>query len=150
MFRKNIYIKNTKKYGKSIFVKRNFKKGETVFIVCGPIIKKPNIYTIPISFDLYLDPIPFLGKELNHSCEPNCGIKDRTRIVAMKNIKKDEEITIDYAMIILKYNPKLLKQNIKCKCGNKNCRGEFGSYRKLSKELKKKYKGFISDYLIEK
>lgn len=144
---KNIYYKNTKNYGKSIFVAKNFKKGETVFIVCGPIIKKPSIYTVPIDFDLYIDPMP-PGKILNHSCEPSCGIKNRTEVVAMRNLKKDEEITIDYAMIVPKYDEKKLKQNIVCKCGSKNCRGKFGSCNNLSKKLKKKYKGFISDYLL--
>jgi uncharacterized protein len=150
MFEKNIYVKNTEKYGKSIFAKRNFKKEEEVFIICGPIVKKPTIYTVPISFDLFIDPLPLAGKELCHSCEPNCGIKNRNVIVAMKNIKKDEEITIDYAMIVPKYNSRVLKQNTKCNCGSKNCRGKFGSYQKLSEELKRKYKGFISEYLTEK
>lgn len=147
MFEDKIYIKETGKCGKSIFAKKDFKKGEAVLIICGPIVKKPSIYTVPIDYELYIDPIP-PSKYLCHSCNPSCGIKNRNVIVAMKTIRKDEEINIDYAMIIPRYNPKLLKQEIKCKCENENCRGEFGSYEKLSNELKKKYKGFISDYLI--
>jgi uncharacterized protein len=147
MIEDNVYINETEKYGKSIFAKKNFKRGDVVLIVCGPIVKKPSIYTVPIDYGLYIDPIPPC-KYLCHSCNPNCGIKKRNMVVAMKNIKKGEEINIDYAMIIPKYNSKLLKQSIICKCGNENCRGVFGSYVKLSKELKKKYKGFISDYLI--
>jgi uncharacterized protein len=143
----NIYFADSGRYGSTIFAAKKFKKGETVFIVCGPIIKKPSIYTVPIDFDLYIDPIA-PGKFLNHSCEPSCGIKNRTEIVAMKDLDKDEEITIDYAMIVPEYDDLKLKQKIVCHCGAKKCRGEFGSYETLPLELKEKYKGYISDYLI--
>ena len=147
MVEDNTYINKTGKYGRSIFAKKNFKRGDVVLIVCGPIVKKPSIYTVPIDYGLYIDPIP-PSKYLCHSCNPSCGIKNRNVVVAMKSIKKDEKVDIDYAMIIPKYDSKLLKQDIRCKCGHENCREEFGSYEKLSNELKKKYRGFISDYLI--
>lgn len=144
--RQNIVFKKTRKYGTSIFAARNFRKGEIVFVVSGPIVKKPSIYTVPIDFGLYIDPLP-PGKLLNHSCEPSCGVRHRTEVVAMRNVKRGDEITIDYAMIVPKYGSKLLKQDITCHCGSKSCRGEFGSYEKLPLKLKMKYKGFISDYL---
>jgi uncharacterized protein len=34
----------------------------------------------------------------NHSCNPNCGIKDLFKIVSMRPILKGEEITWDYEM----------------------------------------------------
>ena len=144
----NFLFKKTIKYGTSIFAAKNFRRGEVVFVVSGPIVKKPSIYTVPIDFGLYIDPLP-PGKMLNHSCEPSCGIRRRTGVVAMRNLKKGDEITIDYAMIVPKYDPKLLKQNISCRCGSKICRGEFSSYEKLPPKLKQKYKGFISDYLTK-
>lgn len=142
-----IYLKETAEYGKSIFASRSFVKGETVFVISGPIVKTPSIYTVPIDFDLYIDPIE-PGKFLNHSCDPSCGIKNRTEVVAMRDLQKDEEINIDYAMVVSKYDNLKLKQEITCKCGSKICRGKFGSFDSLSNELKEKYKGFISDYLL--
>lgn len=146
--KENIYYKETDNYGKSIFTARNFKRGETVFVICGPIIKNPTIYTIPIDFNLFINPLP-PGKFLNHSCEPSFGIKNRTEVVAMRDLEKDEEVKIDYAMIVFDYDQTRLKQDLTCKCGSKICRGKFGSYKNLSNELKKKYAGFFSDYLIE-
>src|SRR3989338_6894627 len=35
---------------------------------------------------------------INHSCDPNCGIRGSLEIVAMRDIEPGEEITIDYAM----------------------------------------------------
>jgi len=85
---KNIYVKQTKTHGKSIFAKKNFRKGEIVFLICGSITKKPSIFTIPIDFNLFINPLPLSGRELCNSCDPNSGIKNRNQIVAKKSIKK--------------------------------------------------------------
>ncbi len=145
---KNIYYKETNNYGRSIFAKRKFKQGEIVFVISGPIVKIPTIYTVPIDTDLFIDPL-LPGKFLNHSCEPSCGIQNRTEVVAMHDLEKDEEIRIDYAMIVLDYDQVRLKQDLTCSCGSKICRRKFGSYRNLSSELRQKYEGFISDYLLQ-
>jgi uncharacterized protein len=142
------YLKDTKRYGKSIFANQNIQKDEIVFTIQGPIVKKPSIYTVPIDHDLYVDPSS-PGKFLNHSCEPTCGIKNKTQVIAMHDLRKDDEITIDYAMIVPQYDEKKLKQNITCHCGSKKCRGEFGSYKALPANLRQKYKGYISDYLFD-
>ena len=39
-----------------------------------------------------------IARYINHSCEPNCGIKDLFTLVAMRNIKKGEELLWDYDM----------------------------------------------------
>lgn len=147
---KNVYIKETKNRGKSLFANKSFKKGEFVFLVAGPIVNKGTIYTIPISKNLFIDPVPVdnFGKYFCHSCDPNAGIKQRTMVVAFKDIKRDEEITIDYAMIVDEYGDEMTPENIICKCGSKNCRGELGSWFKLPKGIKEKYKGFVSEYLL--
>jgi len=151
MYENNVYVKETGNYGKNIFANRRFRRGETVFVVCGPMIKRGSIYTIPIDFGLWIDPVPVNNpaRYLCHSCDPNCGIKNRTRVVAMKKINKGEEITIDYAMIISRYGKEMSEKRRICKCQSKNCRGKLGSYRELPEKLKVKYKGFISDYLTK-
>lgn len=151
-FKQNVYVKKTKHKGKSVFANKLFKKGEFIFLIAGPIVTKGTIYTIPITKGLWIDPAPVdnLGKYLCHSCDPNAGIKQRTRVVAFKNIKKDEEIAIDYAMIVYKYGNEISKESLICKCGSKNCRGELGSWSKLPKKIKEKYKGFVSEYLLHK
>lgn len=147
---KNVYVKGIKDKGKTIFANRPFKKGEFIFLIAGPIVSKGTIYTIPIGQELFVDPVPIdnLGKYLCHSCEPNAGIKQRTMVVAFESIKKDEEVTIDYAMIVNKYGDEMTPENIICKCGSKNCRGELGCWFKLPREIKEKYKGFVSEYLL--
>ncbi len=144
----NIQIKETETKGKIIFANRDFEKDEVVFVVCGPIVNKPSIYTIPIDKGLFIDPLCGAGKELCHSCEPNCGIKNRTQVVAMREINEGEEINIDYAMIVPHYSSEMTEENRVCRCGCSNCRGKLGAFCELSEELKEKYKGYISEFLL--
>ena len=56
--------------------------------------------SIQIDDDLYLvaDETPEPGDMLNHSCEPNAGLRGSSLLVAMRGIGIGEEITFDYAM----------------------------------------------------
>ena len=51
---------------------------------------------------------------VNHSCESNTTVKNRSDI-AIKNIKKGEEITSNYSSHGI--------ESFKCKCGSKGCKG---------------------------
>lgn len=58
---------------------------------------------------------------INHSCNPNCEVLDYKKqlwIFAMKDIKKNEELTYDYGF---SYD-KDYKQYV-CRCGSRNCVG---------------------------
>lgn len=147
----NIYAKETGVYGKSLFAKKDFKKGELVFVACGPIVTAPNLYTIPIDWNLYIEPrIPGenLCQYICHSCEPNLGIKSRNMFVALRNIATDEEVAIDYAMLVYEYRNIVPFEGRICTCGRKTCRGQFGAFTELTPELKEKYAGYISDFLL--
>lgn len=54
-------------------------------------------------------------KYVNHSCDPNTEIKNR-RDMAMRDIKKGEEITSDYT-------GQGSSTSFICKCGSEKCRG---------------------------
>lgn len=54
---------------------------------------------------------------LNHSCEGNCGFDDEGDFVAIRDIKKGEELTYDYGLV--ESNPNF---NMKCNCRSKTCR----------------------------
>lgn len=156
----NIYAKDSGVYGKSLFAKRDFKKGELVFVAFGPIITEPNFYTIPIAYEADRDrlllieprePEGNLSQYICHSCEPNLGIKKRTTFVAMHNIKKDIEVTIDYAMIAPEFPEPAWEgwKDWKCLCGGKNCRGKVKGYFQLNENERKKYTGYVSDFILE-
>ena len=155
-WQENISVKKTPHKGLSLFANKAFKRGNAIFLIGGPIVTKweRTKYTVPISFDLAIDPVAVdnVAKYLCHSCEPTAGIHQRTVVVALRDISVGEEVAIDYAMIVDQYDEYIGKiitrEDIICRCEAPTCRGEFGSYNKLTPELKEKYQGFISDYLI--
>ncbi len=134
----NIYISNTKDKGKTYFAKKDFKKGEIVMYLCGPIVFEPSDYTCPIGFGVFIDPTDLGGMYLNdYGVNANLGIKQRTELVAIRDIKKDEEIGIAYFMFVPRYitNSTAYKLNL-------------STFSNLSKENKEKFREYTSDYLF--
>ena len=84
-----------------------------------------------------------LGRYANHSCDPNCGIKNYFDLVAMKPIAVGEQITWDYAMT--ENNDWFML----CRCGAPRCRKLITGYRNLPPEFREAYKGFVSQWLID-
>lgn len=131
--KKSYEIKETKEKGRGVFAKQNISKGIFVAEYIGQItpilevdIKAYGDYLM--AYDDTSCIVPDLHAEgahlINHSCDPNCWIvNDKNHIFfkAIRNIKKNEEITIDYL-----YPPLSLgcaNCTHICKCGSKNCRG---------------------------
>jgi uncharacterized protein len=108
---------------RGVFAARDFKKGETV-MAWHPIkiLSKEEADNLPENekhfVSNYRDGEYVLQDEperyVNHSCDPNThviGMAD----VALKEIKKGDEITSDYS-------DGGLLQHFECTCGSKNCR----------------------------
>jgi len=85
-----------------------------------------------------------LARLANHSCEPNCGIRDLLTITAMRDIKAGEEITWDYAMTEDDGEWSMI-----CLCGTDSCRNIVKGYSYLPHEFRERYKGFISSWLLD-
>ena len=118
-----ILIKDSRIHGKGVFANRDFKKGEIVLKYnLKPLTKeefdnlseKEKHYTSKENEKYFLFPSP--ERFVNHSCEANTNPKNKCD-VAIRDIKKGEEITTDYT----KDNVPGL--NMKCNCGSKNCKG---------------------------
>lgn len=143
-----------KKHSRALFATEAIRKGEIIGAFDGKIYKAENASHIPNEPPIYAQDhaIQFakdkyrdskgIARLVSHSCEPNCGVKDKFKIIAMRNIKKGEELSFDYDM------SENSDWRMKCECGNKNCRKVVGSYNKLPQKIREKYKGYISSYLI--
>ncbi|MCX6794847.1 MAG: SET domain-containing protein [Candidatus Falkowbacteria bacterium] len=68
----------------------------------------------------------------NHSCSPNVAYDKRGNYVAARNIKKDEELFLDYGWMFDQ------KFKMKCACGAPNCRGLVTGQDSLNSEFRKK------------
>jgi hypothetical protein len=76
-------------------------------------------YAYPISKEVFIiwDADPTEWAPQNHSCNPNCAY-DGLNVVALRKIKKGEELTLDYAQFLDKN-----MEPFHCNCGSPNCRG---------------------------
>ncbi len=90
-----------------------------------------------------------LVPKVNHSCDPNCGIKINETgahdFVARQDIKVGDELTFDYAMRNYSINYFLMS----CECGSQHCRQKITGYKDLPESRKEAYSGFIAPYLLE-
>jgi hypothetical protein len=85
------------------------------------------------------------GDSINHSCEPNCGMRNATTIVAMRDIAVGEELTFDYAM-----SDASDYDEFNCNCGTSLCRGRVRADDWRLDTLRQRYKGFFSPYIQRK
>jgi hypothetical protein len=85
------------------------------------------------------------GDSINHSCEPNCGMRNATTIVAMRDIAIGEELTFDYAM-----SDASDYDEFDCNCGTSLCRGRVCADDWRLDTLRHRYKGFFSPYIQRK
>ncbi len=88
------------------------------------------------------------GRNINHSCTPNCGWRGRFQLVAMRNIKEGEELFVDYDTM----EDSDWVMPSECKCGTPRCRKVIKGFRFLPRDVVEEYvKGkYISEWLIEK
>jgi len=144
-----IVIKPARGKGLGAFANRDFKKGEIIihsdYTKNKRIVTKKDIPTLTPDEQNHLD---YIGDEkfvvdyspislVNHSCDPNAFVRYKTMkikdVVAIKNIKKGEEISYDYA------TDAAFEWVMKCRCRKANCRKViYGNYLKLPKKWQEK------------
>jgi len=149
----NNIIVGQSKFGKGIFANKDFNKGELIFELQGSTIKfvdtlnlgNEECYPIQIDIDKYIYLIaPY--KYINHSCSPNSGIKNKTKLVALKKIKQNEEILYDYSTTMLERS-----WTMTCECNSKNCRKKITDFDLLPLNIQQKYikLGIVPDYCLD-
>ena len=130
----NVKKSNIDKRG--LYASKNIKTGEKIIEYVGKLISKKETESNP-KFDNERDIYLFNLNEkwdldgdyhwntarlINHSCNPNCEVEGKGLklwISAIKDIKKDEELSYDYGF---SYSKEDLK-NFVCKCKSINCCG---------------------------
>lgn len=127
--------------GRGVVASRPIAVGERVLTFHGAEVDRRGSHTLQVGKNAHLEVEP-PGRFVNHSCDPSCGIRDRTTLVARRRIEKGEEITFDYAMTEEEMTP------FRCGCGSVVCRGTVTGFLDLPAERHDSYRGLISDYLL--
>lgn len=81
-------------------------------------------YPYQVEEELFLGPASSadigVGERLNHSCAPNAGFQGAIHIVALRDIRAGEQVTIDYATCVSAEHEAF---RMACVCGAPDCRG---------------------------
>jgi hypothetical protein len=124
--------------GRGVFVRRAVRAGDPILELRGEAIDfaatlrkgDRECDALQIGPDLYLD-LEAPGKFVNHSCDPNSGIRDSVRLVALRDLRRGDEVLFDYSTT--------MSENhwiMDCRCGAPTCRGVIGDFRWLPFERK--------------
>ena len=146
---KKYQIGKSKIHGRGVILGRDVKKDEIIFKFIGKKVKNPpgpwhyGPHWLQVGYSEWIISKPGSpGRYLNHSCNPNSGIRGKNTIIALKPLKKGTEVLIDYAM-----SETYPIWHMTCKCGSKNCRDVIKPYQDLSVQRRKMYAQYISKYI---
>ena len=152
-------VRESKIHGRGLFAIADIAKSEIVAVKGGHIVDgkalreqiTPRLGPVEIQIDDDLFIAPVTDEEralsmlyLNHSCEPNLGVRGEITFVAIRNIRAGEELTHDWAMTDDD------DYSLECKCGAANCRKTLNGKDWQRPDLQKRYAGYFSAYLARK
>ena len=143
--------------GRGLFAKADIAKDEIVAVKGGHVFDSKTLKDletlgpaeVQIDDELHIGPISEAEREgsmmhLNHSCDPNVGVRGEISFVAMRNIEAGEELTFDYAMTDNS------NYEMECNCGAQSCRRLITGRDWQRRDLQERYGNYFSIYLLRK
>lgn len=122
--------------GRGVFTTTAFRKGEEVMQFLGEIVDRDTLedltHALQVGPRLFLTPSGQMDDYVNHSCEPNTGIRDpdgRVVLFALRDIAAGEEITFDYATTQTGGH-----WTMNCVCGSPHCRRAIGDFEDMDQK----------------
>jgi uncharacterized protein len=152
-------VRKSKIHGRGLFATADIAKDEIVAVKGGHIVDgktlreriTPVLGPVEIQIDdnLFIAPLTNEEREvsmlyLNHSCDPNLGVRGEITFVAMRDIRAGEELTHDWAMTDDD------DYSVECNCGAPDCRKTLTGKDWQRVDLQKRYAGYLSAYLTRK
>jgi len=151
-------IKESAAKGKGAFAVCDIKAGEKITEFTGEIIDRKAIHERILKCEeriddpLQIDDDKFMDIDndayfFNHSCNPNAGISGIADLIAIKDIKKGEEITFDYSATV---GTNIDNWKMDCLCGAPNCRKVIANVSTIPNEQIEKYRkaNGLQDFIL--
>ena len=141
--------------GLGLFAREPIEEGEVVIVWGGTVFTRADILTgradpetiAILGADRYLaDPsgAPLVEEyPLNHSCDPKLWMSDAITLTPRRSIRRDEELTADYALWLFEQDWSLDP----CLCGSPLCRGRVTDRDWMLPELQRRYAGHFTPFL---
>lgn len=145
-------------HGMGIFTCQPIRRGEPVEIIGGDLMTDAEFRAfqqtarqynaVQIDEDLHLVERLAVTRQrpgsINHACDSNLWLADEVTLVARRDIKKDEEITVDYALFSAQSD--WVMDNL-CRCGQPVCRGVITGTDWRLEEVQERYRGHFTPFL---
>jgi hypothetical protein len=135
--------------GKGVHATQAIEPGQTILQGSGHRVPGRTRHSFQIDHDVHIV-VPNEIELINHSCEPNCGVRvrrdqDVLEIVALRPIAPGEELKTDYAT----FEAEIVHMAGPCQCGAPSCRGRITGFADLPGDRRASFGPFIADYLLE-
>lgn len=102
-------------------------------------------HVVPFHKKFYRNAFNSQAVKYNHSCEPNCYVKELFYVTTMRDIQPGEELTMSYSLFC---NSDWTVPGGKCLCGSTQCLETILPWRELPKEYKLKYLEYTADWIL--
>lgn len=131
--RSNIYVE-TGPQGLGVYALNAIPAGEEILtfsgrLVCSAQAFQPGVHDshpLQVGPNLFIEP-QAPARYVRHCCDPNSGIREEKRLLAIRDIRPHEEISYDYSTALDENDRSWM-----CSCGSPHCRKVIGSFRNLS------------------
>lgn len=124
--------------GRGVFLRDGVLRGEPILVFRGRPIDFAGTLAkgdrecdaLQVGPDLYLD-LEEPGRFVNHSCEPNAGVRDGVVLVALRDLAPGDEVLFDYSTTMAENH-----WTLECLCGSPRCRRTVRDFHLLTPEEK--------------
>jgi hypothetical protein len=140
--------------GLGVFAHRDIARGEVILSIDGPTINFAETkrrgpwecMALQIGCDRYVDTRP-PGVLVNHSCDPNAGISQDKCLLAIRGIRKGQEIRYDYSTTMEEKS-----FIMSCLCRSSACRKVVGAFSALPRQIRERYisLGIVMSFILER
>jgi SET domain-containing protein len=158
MHKNSIYTQESEK-GQAVFAKKKFIEGEFIVQFTGKVYSREeylklhdpdNNHYIQTGDGIFMGPSGNEDDLINHSCNPNCGLKiseDGVFLYAIRDIERGEEITFDYSTTMDEDH-----WEMECCCGDSKCRRKIKDFKYLPEDIKRLYVslGIVPRHIINR
>lgn len=139
-------------HGLGLFAGADIRAGHTILVLTGELLGLEEVlasgidesYPLQIGPELYLD-LDSRSRVINHSCSPNAGLRSDRVLVALRDIRQDDEICYDYSTTMSER-----RWRMQCLCGEPHCRGVVGDFQDLPLPLQQHYLqlGVVQGFIV--
>ncbi len=153
---RNLFRVDENHLGKAVFAARAFAEGDTLMEFTGRRFRSDEIPRfahgsidryVQVAPDRYMGPSGRIDDFVNHSCDPNAGLRfddDRVFLIAIRAIAPGEEISWDYSTTLAESNWHMI-----CGCRSAECRRVVANFESLPEERQEYYRArnLVAPYL---